>query len=424
MTVRQLPSPKWTVPGTSGGVAAGWKVFTYIPGTSTPKATYTTSAGDVANANPVVLDSRGEATIFWDGIYKVIVKTPADVTVWTEDNYGSGLTPISSTQLSLVPNYSFDEATDDVDVPDDWTITPYTNGTQTLDSSAGNQIHGAKSLKFTSAGSGGGFAESAFFPVQEAVPVSVIVAMKSSVTDVRNVIEIIWYDRAQVSLSTSSLYDASTGNPTSWTDQSLTATPPSNARYAKIRLTGCHSSDATTGSTWFDNVRASGDLVLTSGTQTLTSKTLGTGCIVPFARMQRTSATSETSGASNATGSIDELVEVDLGTVVAGDMILLDWVFSGTKGLVAGQVSAYLQKKSGTATVSFDPGQEASPSDTFTVMLKASGASETTVHSGMKFASVTGDGTLVLKLSGGMSGGSPQGSYSSTGCGLRAIVLR
>jgi hypothetical protein len=255
MTVRQLPLPKFQIDKSDGSPASGWKIYTYEPGTTTAKATYTTSAGTVANANPVVLDARGEADIWWDGLYKVVVKDENDVTIYTVDNHGTGLTPVSSTQLSLVPNYSFEEATDDATTPDNWTITLYTDGTQTLDTSAGNQIHGAKSLKFTSTGSGGGYATSAIFPVQEAVAVIVNIAIKSSTAGVRNVIEVIWYDRAEVLVSTTSIYDNSTTNPTAWTDQSISATPPSNARFAKIRITGCHSSDSTTGSTWFDNVR-------------------------------------------------------------------------------------------------------------------------------------------------------------------------
>lgn len=268
MTIRQLPAPKWTVPGHSGSIAAGWLVYTYEPTSSTPKDTYTDSSGDTSNQNPVELDSRGEADIWWDGNYKVIVKDQNDVTVWTVDNYGSGIEQIAAAQLSVVPNYSFETATSDPDLPDDWTVSTYTNGTAALDSSAGNQIHGAKALKFTSAGSGGGFATTEFFPVQEAVPVMVIFAMKGT-ADVRNLIEIIWYDKDQSLVSTTSLYDASSANPTSWTDQALPATPPSTARFAKIRLTGCHSSDATAGSTWFDNVRVTSDVVTTQGAQTI-----------------------------------------------------------------------------------------------------------------------------------------------------------
>lgn len=275
MALRLLPAPKWTVPGTSGSIASGWLVYTYEPTSSTLKDTFTDSDAGGTNTNPVELDSRGEADIWWDGNYKVIVKDQNGVTVWSVDNYGEGLDPTPIAQLSLIKNYSFEDASSDPTSPDNWTITTYTNGTQSLDTTAGNQIHGAQALKFTSVGTGGGFAESDFFPVQEAVVQSVIVAMKSSSATVRNVIEILWYDRSQSLLSTSSLYDASSGNPTTWTDKSANATPPSNARYAKLRLTGCHSSVATLGSTWFDNVRViANDFVTLTGTQTLTNKTL------------------------------------------------------------------------------------------------------------------------------------------------------
>src|SRR3990167_10872138 len=178
MALRQLPAPKWTVPGNSGGVASGWKVHTYAPGTTTAKNTYTDSTGGTANANPVILDSRGEASIWWDGTYKVVVKDQNDVTKFTEDNYGEGLDPVALPQLSLVKNYSFETATVDANTPDNWTITLYTAGTQILDSSSGNQIHGAKSIKFTSAGTGGGYAESDLFSVQKTQTLSVSFFLK------------------------------------------------------------------------------------------------------------------------------------------------------------------------------------------------------------------------------------------------------
>jgi hypothetical protein len=77
-----LPEGKQSFTTNGSLPLAGGKVYTYIPGTSTPKDTYTTSAASVANANPVILDSRGEATIFWSGAYDVILKTSADVTIW------------------------------------------------------------------------------------------------------------------------------------------------------------------------------------------------------------------------------------------------------------------------------------------------------------------------------------------------------
>ena len=74
----------------NGDPLNGGKVYTYEAGTTTPKATYTTSSGLVENANPVILDSAGRAQIWLgDGGYKFILKTSADVTVGsTFDNVG------------------------------------------------------------------------------------------------------------------------------------------------------------------------------------------------------------------------------------------------------------------------------------------------------------------------------------------------
>jgi len=54
----------------NGDPLNGGKLFTYEAGTVTPKATFTTEAGDVPNANPVVLDSTGRSVVFLDGSYK------------------------------------------------------------------------------------------------------------------------------------------------------------------------------------------------------------------------------------------------------------------------------------------------------------------------------------------------------------------
>lgn len=77
-----LPNGKNQFFATNGTVLAGGKLYTYAPGTSTPKAAYTNSAATVAHTNPIVLDSRGEAEIYWTGSYDVTLKTSADVTIW------------------------------------------------------------------------------------------------------------------------------------------------------------------------------------------------------------------------------------------------------------------------------------------------------------------------------------------------------
>src|SRR3989304_9427184 len=65
--------------------AVGYKLWTYIAGTTTPKATYTSYSLGAANTNPVILDARGEANVWLDGNYKFVLLTDADVTVWTVD---------------------------------------------------------------------------------------------------------------------------------------------------------------------------------------------------------------------------------------------------------------------------------------------------------------------------------------------------
>ena len=75
---------------------AGGLIYTYAAGTTTPQATYTTSAGTIAHANPIVLDSAGrvpggELWLVMGLNYKFVLKTSTATTIATYDNiYGSG----------------------------------------------------------------------------------------------------------------------------------------------------------------------------------------------------------------------------------------------------------------------------------------------------------------------------------------------
>ena len=73
-----------------GNVLAGGKIYTYIAGTSTPKTTYTTSAGNIAHANPIILDSAGRVPTgeIWltTGLYKFSINTSSDTLIATYDN--------------------------------------------------------------------------------------------------------------------------------------------------------------------------------------------------------------------------------------------------------------------------------------------------------------------------------------------------
>jgi len=67
---------------------AGGTLYFYEAGTSTPKAVYSTSTGNVALGTTVVLDASGYAPAIYlaPGGYKVILKDVDDVAIWTQDN--------------------------------------------------------------------------------------------------------------------------------------------------------------------------------------------------------------------------------------------------------------------------------------------------------------------------------------------------
>lgn len=103
MSVSLMPEPRQRYYNNDGTVAAGCLLHTYAAGTSTPKATYTDSAGLVPHDNPIVLDAKGEAVIYWTGNYKVDLKTAAGVQVtgYPVDNYQSLSSATESAQSYL-----------------------------------------------------------------------------------------------------------------------------------------------------------------------------------------------------------------------------------------------------------------------------------------------------------------------------------
>lgn len=91
MTTSLMPEGRQRYYNNDGTVAAGAFLYTYAAGTSTPKAAYTDSAGLVPHANPIVLDAKGEAVIYFSGSYKIDLKTSAGVQItgYPVDNYST-----------------------------------------------------------------------------------------------------------------------------------------------------------------------------------------------------------------------------------------------------------------------------------------------------------------------------------------------
>lgn len=74
---------------------SGGKLFTYAAGTTTPQVSYTTSAGNVAHSNPIILNSAGRVpnNEIWltAQSYKFVLTDSNNVLIATYDNIiGSG----------------------------------------------------------------------------------------------------------------------------------------------------------------------------------------------------------------------------------------------------------------------------------------------------------------------------------------------
>ncbi len=73
--------------GSNGAFLSGGQIFTYSAGTVTPIATYTDSTGGTPNTNPIVLNARGECSIWIspNTAYKFVLQDSNGNTIWTRD---------------------------------------------------------------------------------------------------------------------------------------------------------------------------------------------------------------------------------------------------------------------------------------------------------------------------------------------------
>lgn len=84
----------------NGVPLTGGKLYSYAAGTTTPQATYTSSSGSTAHANPIILDSAGrvpsgEIWLTANVSYKFALYTSVNVLIATYDNI-DGITPASA----------------------------------------------------------------------------------------------------------------------------------------------------------------------------------------------------------------------------------------------------------------------------------------------------------------------------------------
>lgn len=255
MAARLTGIPDWQFFDTTGAVLAGGKVYFYAPGTTDAKDIYDDTDKATTLSNPVVLDSSGRVPfpVYAEGIYDVVVKTSADVTVDTIANWGDDWSAVG-TDLSenLISNASFETAGTGSEAVANWTETD-PGALITRDTS--DSYHGGACLKFTNSQNSEEDIVSDVIEISPGRDVMLSGYVKASNASAQPSWQLNWLTAAQAYISTSTVYLADDGiTPTSWTwVTGFTASPPATARYVAVNIVG--NASPTQYTTQYDGMR-------------------------------------------------------------------------------------------------------------------------------------------------------------------------
>jgi hypothetical protein len=120
----------------NGVPLAGGLIYTYQAGSSTPLVSYTTNAGNIANANPIVLDAAGrvpqEIWLLTGYSYKFVLQNANAVLIQTLDNIYPILqtAPVSAPAVPTGGIILWSGSTGSI--PATWYLCDGTNGTPDL----------------------------------------------------------------------------------------------------------------------------------------------------------------------------------------------------------------------------------------------------------------------------------------------------
>lgn len=116
----------------NGNPAAGYKIHTYIPRTTTPKVTYIDATEASQNENPITLDNNGRGSIWASGPLKLVIYDTNGALVETRDDVETSLSvayreTFSGTGAQTVFTTSVDLGTEEA------ALMVFINGDDTLD---------------------------------------------------------------------------------------------------------------------------------------------------------------------------------------------------------------------------------------------------------------------------------------------------
>lgn len=159
----------------------------------------------------------------------------------------------ASVGAPALQNPSFEIDSDSDNVPDSWTLTTYSGGTATLETST--TMEGTKTLKFVhpgGAGNGGGYADSDYIAVSGSTSATLSATYYSSVAGPKVQIVARFFDKDKVTISLDDTCYSTTTNPTVKTLLMVNFNIPNTAKFMKIRLIGGYTDTAVASTIYFD----------------------------------------------------------------------------------------------------------------------------------------------------------------------------
>lgn len=106
MPALPLPNARVQFIDANGAPLVGGQVFTFIPGTMTPKSTWQDGDETILNTNPIILDDLGSAAIWAEGAVRQIVYNVVGDLIWDADTT-SGSGAYADVDLSNVSGADF-----------------------------------------------------------------------------------------------------------------------------------------------------------------------------------------------------------------------------------------------------------------------------------------------------------------------------
>lgn len=169
--------------------------------------------------------------------------------------YLYGLLQIAKGTGIINGSFELDTAPNTNLAPINWALNLSAGNSCAIVTTAANVEHGAQSFSATNPGGitgGVTITNSDFYAIGELDRLYIEWWMKTSVATTTNQVYCIFYDASQALVSTSTLYNASSGNPTAWTHFGYCFSAPTTARFFKLQFVAVNS--ATAGTTYWDGI--------------------------------------------------------------------------------------------------------------------------------------------------------------------------